>query len=173
MFFATPHRGSQQADTGEILARTANAATRITTLGIAKAPFRVDQIKELQKKSLQLHEIHETFRRRSSQLDVRSFLETQETVFIGRRAGIVRILPFLYLCPPTKTQLTSAGQVVDQQSAIVGLDKEITIPTVHSHITICRFGRNDKFWPTVRKNLKEMARSSLQTRAACGSQGTS
>jgi hypothetical protein len=98
MFFATPHRGSKQAETGEMLARTANAATRITTLGIAKAPFRVDQIKELQKKSLQLHEIHSKFSRRASQLDVRSFFETRETAFIGRRAGIVRILPFLYLC---------------------------------------------------------------------------
>jgi hypothetical protein len=96
MFLGTPHRGSQTADVATVLTEVVNVAAKFGSLGLAKNPLQKNILKELKTGSQSLRELHDTFRRRASELQVKSFFETKDTVIGGKSLGIVCILPILH-----------------------------------------------------------------------------
>jgi hypothetical protein len=96
MFLGTPHRGSQTADVATVLAGVVNVAARFGSLGLAKNPLQQNILKELKTGSQSLRELHDTFRKRASRLQVKSFFETKDTVVGGKSLGVVCTLPVLY-----------------------------------------------------------------------------
>jgi hypothetical protein len=96
VFLGTPHRGSQTADVATVLTGIVNVAARFGSLGLAKNPLQQSILKELKTGSQALRELHDTFRKRASRLQVKSFFETRDTVIKGKSLGIVCIPPFEY-----------------------------------------------------------------------------
>jgi hypothetical protein len=95
MFLGTPHRGSQTADMATVLTGVVNVAARFGSLALAKNPLQQNILNELKTGSQPLRELHDTFRRAASELQVKSFFETKDTVVKGKSLGIVCISLFL------------------------------------------------------------------------------
>jgi hypothetical protein len=98
MFLGTPHRGSSLTNMASVFTGVINVAARLGSLGLAKNPLQQDFLSQLRTGSQTLRELHDTFSKRVSGLQVKSFYETEDTVIGPKNFGIVRILPFLYLC---------------------------------------------------------------------------
>jgi hypothetical protein len=96
MFLGTPHRGSQTADVATVLTEVVNVAAKFGSLGLAKNPLQKNILKELRTGSQSLRELHDTFRKRAPELQVKSFFETKDTVIGGKSLGIVCIFPILH-----------------------------------------------------------------------------
>jgi hypothetical protein len=93
MFLGTPHRGSETADLASVLTGVVNVAARVGSLGLAKNPLQQDILNELKTGSKPLPELHDTFRKRVSKLQVKSFFETKDTVIGGKSLGRVITSP--------------------------------------------------------------------------------
>jgi len=89
MFLGTPHRGSETADVASVLTGVVNVAARFGSLGMAKNPLQQEILKELRIGSKPLRELHDTFRKRVSGIQVKSFFETKDTVIKGKSLGVV------------------------------------------------------------------------------------
>lgn len=162
MFLGTPHRGSQTADLGSVISDVVNVAAKLGSLGLAKKPLQVGILNELRVGSKALRELHETFVKRAShpsQLPICSFIETQDTVFAGKSLGIVSFRPI-----PRRllfTDMIDFPQIVDEISGSTDLPQDDIFPTERSHVTICRFSRNEQreeLWPDVRRYLRDVVR---------------
>ena len=89
MFLGTPHRGSETADVASVLTGVVNVAARIGSLGLAKNPLQQNILNGLKTGSISLRELHDKFRKRVSELQVKSLFETKDTVIGGKSLGIV------------------------------------------------------------------------------------
>jgi hypothetical protein len=89
MFLGTPHRGSETADVASVLTGVVNVAARFGSLGMAKNPLQQGILNELKTGSKPLRELHDTFRKRVSNIQVKSFFETKDTVIKGKSLGVV------------------------------------------------------------------------------------
>jgi hypothetical protein len=89
LFLGTPHRGSETADVASVLTGVVNAAARLGSLGLAKNPLQQNILNELRTGSKPLRELHDTFRKRVSEIQVKSFFETKDTVIRGKSLGVV------------------------------------------------------------------------------------
>jgi hypothetical protein len=94
MFLGTPHRGSKTANEASVLTGVVNVAARFGSLGMAKNPLQQAILSELKTGSIPLRNLHDTFRKRVSGLQVKSFFETKDTVIRGKSLGIVCDSPF-------------------------------------------------------------------------------
>jgi len=93
IFLGTPHRGSSSADIASVVTGVVNVAARFGSLGLAQNPLQQEILKDLKTGSRTLSEIHDTFSKRASQLQVKSFYETNDTVIRGKALGLVSTLP--------------------------------------------------------------------------------
>lgn len=80
--------------------------------------------------------------------------------------------------PPhvTRSQriLTISSQIVNEVSGSTDLPQDDSFPTERSHVTICRFSKNEaeeELWPDVRRHLRDMARLALSTQPAADRSG--
>jgi len=74
-----------------------------------------------------------------------------------------------------EVRLTTAGQIVNEISGTTDLPQDDPFPTVRSHTTICRSGKDEateELWPDIRRHLRSMARSSLLKHVVNSNQGT-
>ena len=101
MFLGTPHRGSDSADLASVLTGVVNVAARVGSLGLAKNPLQQDILNELKTGSKPLGELHDTFRKRVSKLQVKSFFETRDTVIGVKSFGRVINPSFASPCSQT------------------------------------------------------------------------
>ena len=110
MFLGTPHRGSETADVASVLTGVVNVAARVGSLGLAKNPLQQDILNELKTGSKSLGELHDTFRKRVSKLQVKSFFETKDTVIGGKSFGRVTNSPFASLWSQTDNCSPDCGR---------------------------------------------------------------
>ncbi|KAI9860949.1 MAG: hypothetical protein M1813_005628 [Trichoglossum hirsutum] len=127
IFMATPHRGSDKANMGKLLANIAKVSL--------KRP-KNQVLRDLGANSLLLQDLSDDFRHLHSQFRIASFFEQKETV-------VSMFMPKI--------------MIVNQYSAKMGIEGEMLRPMNADHSSICKFkDANDPLYDSVLSVLKEM-----------------
>ncbi|KAL7270772.1 hypothetical protein RUND412_006510 [Rhizina undulata] len=129
MFMGTPHKGSSVADLGNILSGIVNTVT-LTRL------VRKSLLKDPQSNARTLNEISNQFIPRAEGLKIISVYERNPT---GR-----------WPC---------SDLVVQQDSAIMSVANEKTIPIPANHISMCKFSQSDNRYREIENAVKELVQN--------------
>ncbi|KAJ5938432.1 hypothetical protein N7466_001566 [Penicillium verhagenii] len=146
LFLGTPHNGSSLAGMGKLVANILSACSSMrpprTLLGL------------LQKDSEVLMEITQDFIKRRRQVHLISFYELEFTSIGPFLRKMVRIFDVSAL----GIRIDHHLKVVEQQSAILNVPDEITIPQFADHRNIVRFrSHQDRTFRPVMSRLKQIA----------------
>lgn len=132
-FLATPHRGS---DWAQILGRILHVAYRSRAY-----------VGDLKHNSQAIQSINNEFKQYSTDIDIKSFYETQNLSI-----GFFRIL------------------IVEKESATLGYDGEQQIPMYADHRSICKFdSKSDSNYKTIRNVLSQIVQNTIKQRMYCSS----
>lgn len=150
MFFGTPHRGSDKANYGKILA---NVAT-----GVLQKP-KSKLINALESNSEMLMRLNSEFKFDAPDMEIMTFYETKR---MGPFSGLVRTRdPIAHGLVTDHIQ-----QIVEKHSALLELSHEDTQPVDANHRDMCKFDTRNhetykKLVKRVNRILKEKDKSLL------------
>jgi hypothetical protein len=161
LFFGTPHRGA-----------TALEATRVSLLigiaGLASARIPANILESLKLRAAELFRINDQFRNlsllRENRLSLTCFYERRETPGLGDVVSkdilIIHYRKFL-----ATSNFSDYGQVVDQDSAVLGYQGEEDVPLALSHQKLVAYsGLDDDNYYRVKGSLRIKVRPIIEQR---------
>jgi hypothetical protein len=142
LFFGSPHRGSEKAAYGDILAKIASTVLNRPNSSLLSA---------LQTNSNELMRLSSEFKFRLPQYQVVSFYELKPMAMFSTLVSnflLSRVLGGLVIPSP---------QIVEKHSALLEVDGEDQIPVDANHSNICKFpSRNDPYYEKCYKRILRM-----------------
>ncbi|KAM0215059.1 hypothetical protein ACHAQD_008567 [Fusarium lateritium] len=141
VFLATPHRGSQSANLGNIVGTIINTFRTTVTAGLGSGPIRTDLLQSLVYDNDALEDLSMSARRRLGNMSVVSCYENEPTD-------------------------RSPSLIVTRASATLNIANEEPIPMSEDHKSICRFPGKTDSYKKVAKALQRIATQALTDSSA-------